>query len=205
MAEAGRPRLVLASASPYRRKMLEEAGLSFDVRAAKIDERGLENELKSLGKSVDASDIASALAVAKALAVNALYPEALVVGCDQVLGFEGALLAKAETRQGAREQLLSLRGKTHTLHSAVVLTRGGQAVWQHVDIARMTMRPFSEEFLDGYLADMGDRVCQTVGAYEIEGRGIQLFERIEGDHFTIIGLPLLALLAKLRDLGAIAA
>lgn len=203
MAEPARPRLILASGSPFRRKMLNDAGLQFDVVVAKIDERGLENELRSRGQAVNASGIAIALAVAKAQAVSRTNPDALVIGCDQVLGFETALLSKAESIEEARTQLLRLRGKQHALYSGIALISGGDVVWKHVDVARMSMRAFSEGFLDSYLAEMGDRVCQTVGGYEIEGRGIQLFERIEGDHFTIIGLPLLPLLAKLRELGAI--
>jgi septum formation protein len=205
MAEPARPRLVLASGSPFRRKMLADAGLQIDVVAAKIDERGLENELRSRGQTVDAAGVAVALAVAKAQAVSRTHPDALVIGCDQVLGFEHALLSKAESITEARAQLLRLRGKQHTLHSGIALIDCGEAVWKHVEIARMSMWAFSESFLDSYLAEMGERVCQTVGGYEIEGRGIQLFERIEGDHFTIIGLPLLALLARLREFGVVAA
>lgn len=200
MAEP-RPRLVLASGSPFRRKMLQDAGLAFDVAVAEIDERALEIEWKTRGQAVEASEVAVALSIAKARAVSALQPDALVIGCDQVLGFGNDLLSKAESVVAARAQLLRLRGKTHTLHSGIALIRGGEVVWTHVEIARMTMRPFSDAFLEEYLQAMGERVCWTVGGYEIEGRGIQLFERIEGDHFTIIGLPLLALLARLRELG----
>ncbi|RTL66087.1 MAG: septum formation protein Maf [Hyphomicrobiales bacterium] len=198
-------RLVLASGSPFRRKMLQDAGLVFDVAVAKIDERALENALKARGQAVGASEIAVALAVAKAQAVSEQRPDALVIGCDQVLGFENELISKAEDVSAARAQLRLLRGKTHTLHSGIALVERGEVVWKHVEIARMSMRPFSDAFLEDYLRAMGERVCQTVGGYEIEGRGIQLFERIEGDHFTIIGLPLLALLGRLRDLGVVPA
>lgn len=193
--------LVLASGSPFRRKMLQDAGLVFDVVVAKIDERALENELKTRGQAVDASAMAVALAIAKARAVSERRPDAVVIGCDQVLGFENDLVSKAENVPAAARQLRRLSGKTHTLHSGIALIKRGEVVWRHVEVARMTMRPFSDAFLSDYLQAMGDRVCQTVGGYEIEGRGIQLFEHIEGDHFTIIGLPLLALLARLRDLG----
>jgi len=199
------PRLVLASASPFRKQMLAAAGLSFDVAPAHIDERSVESMLITSGQAVDASQVAVALAVAKGEAVSKAHPDALVIGCDQVLGFEGALLSKAESVPAARAQLARLRGKTHTLHSGIALIRGGQVVWRHVEIARMTMRTFSEVWLDAYVARMGERLCWTVGGYEIEGEGIQLFERIEGDHFTIIGLPLLALLAQLRVLKVLAA
>ncbi len=128
-----------------------------------------------------------------------------MIGCDQVLGFDGALLSKAESVSAARAQLARLRGNTHTLHSGIALICGGQIVWKHVEIARMTMRAFSDAWLDAYVARMGERMCWTVGGYEIEGEGIQLFEHIEGDHFTIIGLPLLPLLAQLRALKVIAA
>lgn len=203
MAEA--VRLILASASPFRKQMLAAAGLTFDVAPAQIDERAVENTLVSSGQAVDASEVAMALAVAKGMAVGNAHPGALVIGCDQVLGFEEALLSKAEDVPAARAQLARLRGKTHTLHSGICLVRGGQVVWKHVEIARMTVRVFSDAWLDGYVARMGERLCWTVGGYEIEGAGIQLFERIEGDHFKIIGLPLLALLAELRALKVLAA
>lgn len=198
------PRLVLASASPFRRQMLAAAGLAFEVAPAHIDERVVEKALIQSGQAVEASQVALALAVAKGAAVGKAHPDAWVIGCDQVLGFENALLSKPESPAAAREQLASLRGKTHTLHSGISLIRGGEAVWQHVEIARMTMRSFTDAWLDAYVARMGERLCWTVGGYEIEAEGIQLFERIEGDHFTIIGLPLLPLLAKLRDVGVMA-
>ena len=203
MAEA--LRLILASASPFRKQMLAAAGLTFDVVPAHIDERAVENMLVSGGQAVDASSIALALAVAKGQAVGHAHPGALVIGCDQVLGFEGALLSKAESLPAARAQLARLRGKTHTLLSGICLIRGGQVVWKHVEIARMTMRTFSDAWLDDYVARMGERLCWTVGGYEIEGEGIQLFEQIEGDHFTIIGLPLLPLLAQLRAMKVLPA
>lgn len=202
MAEA---RLILASASPFRKQMLASAGLMFDVVPAHIDERTVENGLISSGQAVDASGVAVALAISKGVAVSNVHPGALVIGCDQVLGFEGTLLSKADSVPAARAQLERLRGKTHTLHSGICLIRGGQVVWKHVEIARMTMRVFSNAWLDGYVARMGERLCWTVGGYEIEAEGIQLFERIEGDHFTIIGLPLLALLTQLRDMKVLPA
>lgn len=198
------PELVLASASPFRRAMLQAAGLAFAVVPAQIDERGLENAWATRGDELDASQLALALAVAKGQSVSNARTGALVIGCDQVLAFEGAFLSKAEDTGKAKQQLSRLRGRTHELHSAVCLSRGGEVVWKYVDIARMTMRNFSDAFLDGYAQRMGARLCQTVGAYEIEGEGIQLFERVEGDHFSIIGLPLLPLLGALRDLKVLA-
>jgi septum formation protein len=201
MAERPRPRLVLASASPFRRRMLQAVGLSFEVVPAEVDEADLKRDL--LRSGLPPSDIGEALAVAKAEAVSVRLPEALVIGADQVLALGQDLFNKATSLSEAREQLLRLRGKSHHLHTAVALAIGGKAVWSRVETATLAMRPFSETFLAGYLAEVGDRVCHTVGAYEIEGPGIQLFERIDGDTFTIIGLPLLPLLAELRARGAI--
>jgi septum formation protein len=203
MAEPARRRVVLASASPFRRRMLEAAGLSFEVTAADVDEAAIKHELLRSGSAPTA--IAQALAAAKAESVSAHLSEALVIGADQVLALGPELFSKPADVSQAREQLLRLRGRSHQLHTAAALAIGGKAVWSLVETATLTMRPFSEEFLTGYLAAAGDRVRHTVGAYEIEGLGIQLFERIEGDTFTIIGLPLLPLLAELRARGALAA
>jgi septum formation protein len=201
MAELSRRRLVLASASPFRRRMLEAAGLPFEVVAADVDEAAIKRDLSRSGSAPSA--IAEALAVAKAHAVAARLPAALVIGADQVLALGPDLFSKPGTIPEAREQLQRLRGKTHQLHTAAALVTGGKAVWTHVEIASLTMRAFSDAFLADYLRQAGERVCHTVGAYEIEGAGVQLFERIEGDTFTIIGLPLLPLLAELRARGAI--
>jgi septum formation protein len=203
MAEPGRRPLVLASASPFRRRMLEAAGLSFEVAPADVDEAAIKRDLLRSGSMPSA--IAEALAVAKAEAVSARLPEALVVGADQVLALGQELFSKPASTSDAREQLLRLRGKSHHLLTAAALALGGKAVWKHVGFAILVMRPFSDAFLADYLAKAGDRVRHTVGAYEIEGPGIQLFERIDGDTFTIIGLPLLPLLAELRARGAIGA
>lgn len=201
MAEVSRRQLVLASASPFRRRMLEGAGLSFEVVAADVDEAEIKRNLLQSGSTP--SGIAQALAAAKAQSVSARLTEALVIGADQVLVLGKELFSKPADAPEARKQLLRLRGKLHHLHTAAALAAGGKAVWSHVETASLTMRLFSEAFLAGYLAEVGDRVRHTVGAYEIEGPGIQLFERIEGDTFTIIGLPLLPLLAELRVRGAI--
>jgi septum formation protein len=149
--------------------------------------------------------IARKLAAAKAEAVSRRRPDALVIGADQVLAFEGEILNKPGEISAARTQLQQLRGKTHHQHSGVALAQGGKILWSHCEQATLTMRRFSDAFLDRYLAEAGTSLCGIVGAYEIEGRGIQLFERVEGDHFTIIGLPLLPLLAELRSRGALPA
>ena len=200
MAEPPRCELVLASASPFRRRMLEAAGLAFAVVPADVDEEALRGGLEG----APLPRVAEALARAKAAAVGRRLPEALVIGADQVLGLGGRAFAKPRDAAEARGQLQELRGKVHELHTAVALAEGGEVVWAHTETASLAMRRFSDAFLDRYLAEAGDRVCRTVGAYEIEGRGVQLFERVAGDHFTIIGLPLLALLAELRSRGAVA-
>ncbi len=201
MAEPRHRPLVLASASPFRRRMLEAAGLTFEVAPADVDESAIKRDL--LGSGATPSAIAETLAVAKAEAASARLPEAVVIGADQVLALGQELFNKPADVSEAREQLLRLRGKTHHLHTAAALAVGGKAVWSRVEIATLQMRQFSEAFLSDYLAKVGDRVRHTVGAYEIEGPGIQLFERTEGDSFTIIGLPLLPLLAELRSRGVI--
>lgn len=201
MAEPRRRRLILASASPFRRRMLEAAGLSFEVVATDVDEAAIKRDL--LGSGSMPADIAEALAKAKAEAVSARLPEVLVIGADQVLALGQELFSKPANQSEAREQLLRLRGKSHHLHTAAALAVGGKAVWSRVEIATLAMRAFSDAFLADYLREAGDRVCHTVGAYEIEGLGIQLFDRIEGDIFTVIGLPLLPLLAELRARGVI--
>ncbi len=196
--------VLLASASPYRRKMLQDAGVAFEVVVAEVDEGLLKRELTARTPTPAASEIASALAQAKAQAVSRNHKEAIVIGADQILMVGDDLLDKPGSAGAARAQLARLRGKTHRLVSAVALARAGTTLWTHVDEAKLTMRNFSEAFLDRYVAEAGERLAGIVGAYEIEGRGIQLFERVTGDHFTIIGLPLVPLLAELRARGVIA-
>lgn len=203
MAEERPPALILASGSRFRRQMLEAAGVAFLAQAADIDERGLEEGLRGDGGAAGASQVAAGLARAKARHVSGLQPQALVIGCDQVLELEGALLSKAPDVASARRQLERMRGKTHTLHTAVCLVRGRELLWEHMALPRLTMRAFSDAALARYVDRMGPRLTQTVGAYEIECEGVQLFERIEGDMFSIIGLPLLALLAELRRHGVL--
>jgi len=203
MPEPGASPLVLASASSYRRKMLEAAGLSFEVVRPQVDEAFLKRDLAGQRPKPTPHAVAGSLARAKAQAVAAQRPEALVIGADQVLELEGQLIDKPGDLAAAREQLVRLRGRTHRLHAAVALAQHGRIVWCHTEYAALTMRAFSPGFLESYLAKAGTGLCQIVGAYEIEGMGIQLFERVEGDHFTIIGLPLLPLLTELRTRGAI--
>ncbi|MBI1622146.1 Maf-like protein [Aquamicrobium zhengzhouense] len=193
--------IVLASGSPFRRKMLADAGLSFEQDKPEIDERAVEKAVEGAGLTPE--DLASILAEAKALDVAQRHPGKLVIGTDQTLSLEEDVLHKPKDMEEARRRLLLLSGKTHQLNSAVVLVRDGEVLWRHVGIARLTMRHLDPGFIGRHLSGVGDKALSSVGAYQIEGEGIQLFERIEGDHFTIVGLPLLPLLSKLRDLGAI--
>jgi septum formation protein len=195
---AARP-LVLASRSAVRRTLLEAAGIPVAVHAADIDERGLEIEASSM----PAPDIAALLARAKASRIAESSPGRLVLGADQILTLDGARFAKPPDRAAARSQLRALVRRTHELHSAVTLVENGVMVFQHADTARLTMRGFSDEFLDRYLETAGEAVTTSVGAYQLEGPGIQLFERIEGDYFTILGLPLLPTLDFLRRHGCL--
>jgi septum formation protein len=200
MAEMATRELLLASASVFRRKLLEAAGVAFRVVPAQVDEAEIKAHLAS---RVGPNTLAEVLAVAKAEAVSAMFPGSLVIGADQVLALGAQIIDKPRDLAEARAQLEQLRGKTHRLFTAVALAEDGRTVWRIGDSATLTMRQFTGEFVDGYLAQSGDGVCQLAGSYDIEGRGIQLFERVEGDHFTIIGLPLLPLLAELRACGVI--
>jgi len=192
-------RLILASTSPYRKTMLSKAGLDFETMAPRVDEAAF----KVSRPTLSGAELASALATAKALEVSARHPDAMVIGADQVLDGEGRLFDKPKDRAEARLHLQKLRAKRHRLISAVALARGAQLIWQDALVAELVMRNFSDDFLDVYLERMGEAATRTVGAYEIEGLGAQLFERVEGDLFTIMGLPLLPLLAALRREGAI--
>lgn len=194
-------RIILASGSPFRRKMLEDAGVAFEQIRPEIDERAVEEAVS--GSGLTPADLAEILAEAKAIAVSELHPDALVIGSDQTLSLGEEVLHKPADMEEARRRLLALSGRTHELNSAVVLAQNGSAIWRHVSTARLTMRELEPGFIGRHLASVGDKALSSVGAYQIEGEGIQLFEKIEGDHFTIVGLPLLPLLAELRARGAI--
>lgn len=194
-------RIILASGSPFRKALLANAGIGFSAVPANIDERAVEAPLQGSGTTPE--DMALILAEAKALDVSERNPGALVIGCDQTLSLGVHVFHKPDGMEGARRHLLSLSGRTHQLNSAVVLVRDGETLWRNVSIARLTMRKLDPAFIGRHLARVGDKALASVGAYQIEGEGIQLFEKIEGDYFTIVGLPLLPLLAALRDLGAI--
>jgi septum formation protein len=191
--------LVLASGSETRAQMLRAAGLRFSVERPAVDEEEMKRSLRAAKAS--ASDIAEALAELKAQRVSARHAGAYVIGADQVLDCDGEAFDKPETAADALDQLRRLQGRRHELISAVMVVKDGLRLWHHVDRATMTMRPCSDEFLRRYVAAIGDSVLSSVGGYQIEGLGAQLFSVTRGDHFTILGLPLLPLLGFLRESG----
>jgi septum formation protein len=193
----GQHPLILASQSRARQMLLANAGLAFEAVPADIDERAIQQKSGLLGPG----EIAALLAQEKALFVSAEMPDRYVVGADQTLALGQRLFSKPAGRAQAAEQLRALAGNTHELHSAVSVARGGKLLFSEVSIARMTMRQLSGEEIRTYLGAAGEAVTTSVGAYQLEGLGVHLFERIEGDHFTILGLPLLPLLAFLRGQG----
>tara|TARA_R110002012_G_scaffold302549_2_gene503698 strand:- start:185233 stop:185838 length:606 start_codon:yes stop_codon:yes gene_type:complete len=197
---AGRgERLILASASAARRTMLAGAGVTFVVQAADVDEPAIKASLPH----VDPAELATELARAKALAVSRHDPDAWVLGGDQTLEFDGGLVSKAPSLSAARERLTAMRGRSHRLHSGAALARGGQLVWSGVDTVTLTMRDFSDAFLDAYLATEGEALLGCVGSYRLEGMGAQLFEVVDGDYFTVLGLPLWPVLTELRRAGVL--
>lgn len=195
------PQLILASGSATRRTLLSAAGVRFEARTADVDEPVLKRLAREAGDT--AEQAALRLAAAKAAAVSAEAPQALVIGADQILVLDDAWYDKPADLAAARTQLLALRGRTHGLATGVVCFRDGRPEWRHVETPRLTLREFSPDFLDAYLALEGERVLGSVGAYRLEGPGVQLFAQVQGDHSAILGLPLLPLLDFLRSAGAL--
>ena len=189
--------VILASKSTARRAVLQGAGVPFEAVVSGVDEEALKTTL--LTRGADPRAVAGALAEEKALAVSRARPGAIVVGADQTLDVDGRLYDKVETRSAAVERLRLLRGRTHHLHSAVTAAVGGAVVWRETVSAVLTMRDFSDAFLDAYLEAEGEAALGSVGCYRLESLGSQLFARIDGDYFTILGLPLLGLLELLRQ------
>lgn len=192
--------LVLASASPSRAALLSAAGLEFDVDPAGVDEQAIREVLAGDGRSAP-GDVAEVLARAKAETVSERRPGDLVIGADQVLALGDDIFEKPESMEDARRTLLALQGKTHQLVSAIALARGGNVFWARVETAELTMRALTPEEIGKYLGVAGESVLSSVGAYQLESLGVHLFEEIKGDYFTILGLPMLALLARLRQEG----
>ncbi len=189
--------VILASASKSRANLLRAAGVPYEIIPAHVDEDAVKNALRQDGAT--AQKCAETLAEFKAVKISQGRPNDLVIGADQMLECDGAWFDKPLDVEGGRSHLLKLRGKVHTLPTSVAVALNGSIIWHHDAAPRMTMRDFSDAFLDAYLADVGEAVTSSVGAYHLEGRGSQLFSKIDGDFFTILGLPLLELLAFLRE------
>jgi septum formation protein len=194
--------VILASASPTRRRLLAAAGIEFRRESVLLDEEAIKQQYRSEGRST--TDCALALAEAKATKVALRWPNAFVIGADQILSCAGRWFDKPDSVEDARAQLRQLRGITHQLVSAVCVVKDGVRLWDVVNSAELTMRQFSDRFLNAYIDAEATAVLGSVGSYQLEGRGIQLFSRIEGDYFSILGLPLLDLVSFLRDQGALA-
>ena len=198
MHKPDQPPLILASRSRIRARLLENAGLRLAIKPADLDEASMLKAMAPDDETVMAEDAAQILASAKALHVSQSHPGQLILGADQTLSFEGAIHQKPENMDAARRRLLSYSGKTHHLHSAAALVRDGQVIWEVVETADLTMRDLSPGFIGRYLSACGDAALSSVGCYQLEGLGAHLFRDIRGDYFTILGLPLLALLDALR-------
>ena len=198
MANPVMPSIALASSSPTRQRLLRSAGIEFQAITALVDEAVVRETLTADGETIEPGDMAEILARAKAEDVSARHPDAVVIGADQVLSLGDEVFNKPGMLDAARDTLLALRGRTHQLHTAVAIAENGETSWVFVDTAHMTMRDFSPVFLGRYLALAGGEVLDSVGAYQLEGPGIQLFEKVDGDFFSILGLPFLPLLRELR-------
>ncbi len=196
--------IILASASPVRRELLERAGLVFDVEVSGVDEKVVREALADEASGVEPGDLAEVLARAKAEDVARMVDADIVIGADQVLSMDGVSYAKAESISEARRQLLAFKGRAHQLHTAVALVKNGTFAWAHVEVVTIRMRDYSSAFVGKYLAAAGDDVLQSVGCYQLESLGVQLIDAVEGDYFSVLGLPLLPLLAELRREGVIA-
>lgn len=194
--------IVLASASRARARVLEKAGVTYVADPASVDEGAVKRAMRTNGAT--AAETAEALAALKARQVARKHSGALVVGADQLLVCEERWFDKPSDLTAAREQLIALRGRTHELITAAVVVRQDEIIWHYVDLAQLTMRPFSDAFLDFYLAYAGEEICRSVGGYAVEEIGVQLFSRISGSHFSILGLPLLPLLDFMRAHGVVA-
>ena len=195
------PTVVLASASVTRRRLLEEAGIEVHVEPARVDEDSIKDSLKA--ESASPAQAAETLAELKTRKISDRHPQALVIGADQLMDCEGCWFDKPRSLTEAAEHLRTLSGRTHRLTSAAVTMRGSNRTWHAVAEARLTMRVLEADFIDRYLAAIGDAALTSVGGYQLEGLGAQLFARIEGDYFTVLGLPLLPLLGALRDQGVL--
>lgn len=193
--------LILASASSARASLLRGAGVDIDIIPARIDEDEVKASLRA--ERAHPRDQADILAEMKAVAISRAHPGRLVLGADQILSFKGEAYDKPRDMAEARSQLETLRGQRHELQSAAVIALDGEPIWRHVGVARLIMRPFTDEFLTDYLNQIGDDVLTTVGGYKLEGRGAQLFARVDGDYFAILGLPLIETLGFLRVRGAL--
>lgn len=196
-------RLILASSSKARHTMLKNAGVDCEAVASMIDEEGYKQSMKAEGAS--AAEAAETLAEMKALRMYRQQPDAIVIAADQMLECNGIWFDKPRDRDNTRAQLMALRGKTHQLVSAAVIYKEGSRIWGTIDTAHLTMRNFTEEWLDEYLDVAGDEIFNCVGGYQLEGIGAQLFTEVRGDYFTVLGLPLLPLIGFLRDHGVLKA
>ncbi|WP_460272943.1 Maf family protein [Celeribacter sp. ULVN23_4] len=194
--------LILASGSEIRQTLLRNAGVPFEVIVGRIDEDAVKEAL--INEGATPRDIADALAEGKARKVSMKHPEAMVIGCDQTLSFKGHLVSKAGSKEEARNQLRQMRGERHKLLSAAVIYENGEPKWRHVGEVRLEMNQFSDDYLDGYLERNWEQVRHCVGSYMLEAEGVRLFSKIDGDYFTVLGLPLLPLLAYLSQRGMIA-